>query len=201
MNSDSLTKLWNSPENRPTPGAGELLASDFIARLRRRRRFKALWLTWTACLLATATGLAVIHLTRRGLDGVNGQWALLPLLALPWMAMVYFTRTFLRQGAVPSEPAPSLHAALLAARKANAVECRHLRVVGWLFTAMIPVTAVAVWQLHGAGKVPGNQLWSMAFVFGTVFALGALGLIMRYRGQLLPEQRDLDARLQEFERV
>lgn len=199
MNTEALNELWNSPANRPEPEAGKRLAAHFLSGLRRRRRLRALWLAWTSFLLTGASILAVSHLVRKGLDGVHGQWALLPLLALPWMALVYFWRAFFRQGAVAEESAWPLRAALVAAQAANTAERHHLRLVGWLFAAMAPVTALAIWQLHAAGKAPGSQAWSMAVAFGVIFILGGLGLLARYRRQLLPERRTIEARLRELD--
>src|SRR5688572_21610906 len=103
MKNDPLNELWHSSANRPDPDTGQHLAVRFVSRIRSRRRFRAVWLAWTFLLLTGASILAVTHLVRNGLAGVNGQWALLPLLALPWMTAVYFLRTFIRQGAVSPE--------------------------------------------------------------------------------------------------
>lgn len=199
MNTKSLNELWNSSANRPEPDAGNRVASHFLSDLRRRRRLRAVWLAWTSFLMTGASVLAVGHLARNGLDGVNGQWALLPLLALPWLALVYFWREFIRQGAVAGAPVLPLRAALLAAQAANTAERHRLRLVVWLFAAMVPVTVLAIWQLHAAGKTPGNQAWSMAVAFGVVFIVGGLGLLARHRRQLLPEQRTIEARLRELD--
>jgi hypothetical protein len=199
MNTESLNELWNSSANRPERDAGKRLASHFISDLRRRRRLRAFWLAWTSFLLTGASVLAFGHLARNGLEGVTGQWALLPLLALPWMALVYFWRAFFREGAVSGESALPLRAALVAAQAANNAERHHLRLVGWLFAAMVPVTALAIRQLHAAGKAPGNQAWSMAVTFGVIFILGGLGLLARHRRQLLPERRTIEARLRELD--
>jgi hypothetical protein len=199
MNTDSLNELWNSSANRPAPGAGQHLALHFVSRMRSRRRFQAWRLAWSFFLLTIASLLAVTHLVRNGLDGVSGQRALLPLMVLPWIAVVYFLRAFFRQSAVSMESALPLRAALIAAQASNAAERRHLCIVGWLFAAMVPVTALAIWQLHVAGKAPGQQAWSMALAFSVIFTLGATGLAMRYRRQLSPEQHTIEARLRELD--
>jgi|GEM_PF-1979883 len=199
MNPESLNDLWNSSANRPGSAAGKQLASHFLSRLRRRRRLRAFWLAWTSFLLTAASVLAVNHGGRRGLEGVNGQWALLPLLALPWMALGYFWWAFFRQGTVSRESALPLRVALVAAQEANTAQRHHLRLVGGLFAAMVPLTAVAIWQLHAAGKTPGNQVWSMAVVLAVIFILGGLGLLARHRLQLVPEQRTIEARLRELD--
>ncbi|PTY07914.1 hypothetical protein DB347_06715 [Opitutaceae bacterium EW11] len=199
MNIESLNELWNSSANRPAPDAGQRMASHFVSSLRRRRRFRAFWLAWTSFLLTGASILAVTHLVRNGLEKMDAQWALFPLMALPWITLAYFWRAFLRHGAVSGASALPLRAALVAAQTANTAERHHLRLVGWLFAAMVPFTALAIWQLHAAGKTPGNQVWSMAVAFGVIFIMGALGLRARHRRQLLPEQLTIEARLRELD--
>lgn len=199
MNPESLNDLWNSPDNRPEPASGAQLASRFITRLRRRRRLRAVWLVWTSFALTAVSLLAVRQLVRDGLNLLDGQWALLPLLALPWMVLVYFWRAYIREGTVHRDPTRPLRSALLAALTANAAERRNVRLVGGLFALMIPVTSLAVWQIHAVGKVPGHQVGAMALTFGTIFILGALGLLARHRFLLTPERRTLEARLRELD--
>lgn len=199
MNPDPLNELWQSAANRPEADAGQRLAAHFVARQRSRRRFQAWWLAWTCALLTVTTVLIVTHLARNGFESLRGQWAPCFMLVPPWLVVAYFVRAFFRQGAVSGTSPQPLRAALAAAQVANATERRHLRIVGGLFAVMAPVTALAVGQLHAAGKVPGNQVWSMALAFGVIFTLGAIGLLTKYRRQLVPEQRTIEARLRELD--
>jgi hypothetical protein len=199
MNTDSLNDLWQSAPNRPEADAGQRLAAHFVSRLRRRRRFQAGWLAWTCTLMTITSVLTVSHVARNGFESVRGQWAPLFMLALPWLAVAYFLRAFIRQGAASGVSAQPLRAVLAAAQVSNAAERRHLCIVGGLFAVMAPVAALAVWQLRVAGKVPGNQVWSIGIAFGVIFGLGAIGLMARYRRQLAPEQRTIQARLRELD--
>ncbi len=201
MTHDSLTELWNSPANRPAPYAGERLAVQLVARMRKRRRWEALRLGWVFFALTAMSSVAVVALTRHGTAGLTGQWSLIPLLLLPWWVAVYFLRDFIHASARSLKLASPLRDVLKAAQIANATERRHLRLTGWFFAITLPMTALAVWQLQATGKTPGNQAWSMAFVFGVVFTLGAAGLVVRYRRYLLPEQRTLEARRRELDDV
>jgi hypothetical protein len=199
MTNDALSDLWNSTPNRPAAEAGDHLASEFVARLRHRRRLQAWWLAWTFVALTGTTSLVVIQLVRQGSAGVAGQSALWPMLALPWLAAFIFLRRFRRERKTPGSSIPPLHVALVAARASNEAECRRLFGVGTLLLVMTPVTALAIWQLHLAGKATASQAWSMALVFGAALTLGGGLATWRYRRHLVPERSRIDALLRDLD--
>ena len=199
MTNDTLSDLWNSTPNRPAAEAGDHLASEFVTRLRQRRRLQAWWLAWTFVALTGATSLVVIQLVKQGSAGVAGQGALWPMLALPWFAAFIFLRRFRRERKTPGASISPLHVALLAARASNQAERRRLLGVGTLLLVMAPVAALAVWQLHGAGKATASQAWSMALVFGAALTLGGGFATWRYRRHLVPERSRIDSLLRDLE--
>ena len=199
MNTDPLNDLWNSATNQPDAEAGPRLAAQFTNRLRKRRRFQAWWLGWTVCAMTAVTILAIIHVVRNGVSGVADQWPLLPLLALPWFVTLRFLRAFLRAKAGPASSALPLQAALIAARASNLAERRHFIVISWLFAAMTPLLALAVWQLHLGGKASVDQAWSMALAFGTILASSMAIQVVRYRRRLLPEKQTIDTLLRDLD--
>jgi hypothetical protein len=197
MNPDPLTELWNSPTNLPDAEVGQRLAAQFVAVIRRRHRLQMLWLVWTLFAMTGVTILAVVQLRQSGLAG---QWALFPLLALPWFVTLRSLRAFFSGGKQATQTALPLSAALAAARASNHTECRNLTfIVGYLIV-MTPVIALAVWQLHTAGKTSLNQAWSMAFVFGAMLMLSAAAMAVRYYRYLLPEMRMIEAQQRELDR-
>lgn len=199
MNSDPLHALWTSASNQPAPAVGRQLADRFVARLRRRRRFQAGWLAWTLLVLSAVTVLVLRQTLLRGPAEILAQWALLPMLGLPWLAALYFLQTYRREARVPAAVERSLRAALVAAQASNRAERRRLALVGGLLAAMLPLSALAVWQLHAAGKAPGNQAWSLAAGLAAALAAGAVVVAGRYYWQLRPERRMLDLLLRELE--
>ncbi|HEY0943786.1 MAG TPA: hypothetical protein VGD81_00905, partial [Opitutaceae bacterium] len=136
---------------------------------------------------------------QQGPLALAGQWALWPLLLLPWSAAIHFLRKFLREGAPPKSSIPPLRDALLTARQGNRAERRRLAVIAILLGALAPITAVAIRQLHLAGKASVNEAWSMALVFGLALALGGGSVAWRYRRRLVPERRRLESLLRDLE--
>ena len=199
MNADALNDLWNSAPNRPPADAGARLAADFVARLQRRRRVQAWWLAWTFLALTVVTGVVVTQLVTRGAAGVAGQWALWPMLVLPWGAAFVFLRQFRRESAVNEAARSSLRVTLLTAQAANRSERRRLAAIGALQSAAVPLSAIAIRQLYLSGKATVDQAWSMALVFGLALAVGGGVVFWRYRQHLVPERRKIESLLRDLE--
>lgn len=197
MNQDPLHDLWRSAANQPDVAAERRAAEQFAARWRRQRRLQALWLTWTFLALAGAAALAFAQL-RRGSVTLGTQTMLIPLFGVPWLAAVHFLRVFVQQGAALPHAGQPFAAVVRAAEQTNASECHRLRVVGALLATMMPVTALAVWQLHAAGKASVSEAWSMVAVFTLGLTSGLAAVVWRYRTRLLPERRLIEGRLREI---
>jgi len=199
MNRDRLNDLWNSDSNRPDTVAGAYLAEQFLAGLRRRRRWQVAWLTWTFFALTVITVWAAVHALAQGVSSLVSQWSLIPMLALPWIVALRLLAQFRRERTPEPDAALPLREALAAARLSNLAERRRLAFIGLLLAVMTPVVGLAVWQLHGAGKATANQAWSMAAVFGAALALGGLTVALRLGFRLQPEGRRLEALQQDLE--
>lgn len=196
MNHDSLHDLWHSAANQPDAATTRRVAEQFAARWQRQRRWQLLWLTWTFLALSAASALALAQLGRGAVD-LARQAMLLPLLGAPWLAAIHFLRTYLRDGAAVPDAGQPFVEVLATARHANATERRRLRVIGALLAAMLPISALAVWQLQVAGKASAREAWSMGAVFAGSLAVGAAVVAWRYWSKVEPERRLLDTRLSE----
>jgi hypothetical protein len=199
MNTDPLNALWNSPANAPASNAGQQLAVHFLARRRKRRQFQAWWLGWTFVSLTGVTLLVVSHIIRNGASGVAGQWALWPLLALPWSAAFVFLHRFRQEGSASVGSTPTLQAALRSAHAATLAERRRLIGVGALLLVTAPVSALVIQQLRDAGKATTDQAWSMALVFGIGLALGGTLVHWRYWHHVVPERRRIESLRRDLE--
>jgi hypothetical protein len=200
MNHDPLHELWHSTANKPDAAAERRAAEQFAARWRRQRRWQALWLAWTFLALSAAAALAFVQL-RRGSVTLGEQTMLVPLFGVPWLAAVHFLRKFLQHGAALPHAGQPFAEVVRSAEQANTSERHRLRVIGVLLVTMAPVTALAVWQLHAAGKASVSEAWSMAAVFALGLALGLTAVAWRYRTCLQPERRLITARLRELEAI
>lgn len=198
MKHDPLHDLWRSPANQPDSSAGRAAAAQFTAQWRRRRRWQTAWLAWTFLALTAATALAISQIFRGSLH-LGSNAALAPLFALPWLAAVHFLRRHLQQGAAAPHAALPFDEALRRAEQANAAERHRLTVIGWLLVAMTPVCALAVFQLHAAGKATAHEAWSMAVVFGVALAVGLCAVVLRLRWRLQPERDLIAARRRELD--
>ncbi len=199
MNTDPLHALWNSPRNVPTADAGQQLAAVFVARQRRNRQLLTWWLVWTFLALSSVTTLAIVNLTENGAASLSGQWALWPILALPWCAAFVFLRRFRQEASTLVHCTANLRSALSSALASNLAERRRLSLVGGLIVLTAPITALAIRQLHEAGRATIDQAWSMAAVFGAGLALGGTFVLWRYWHVLVPESRRIDSLLRDLD--
>jgi hypothetical protein len=201
MNLDELQELWNSGGNQPTAEHRDRLMRQFATRLRRRRRHELAWLVWTFFVLTLLTGFASWQIF--GTDKVNvaGEWALVPLLVIPWVFAVVFLKRSLR-GALPGHGCDATICESLAnAMAANNAQRSKLKIVAVMYVIFLPVLAFSIWQLHSVGKVSSRELMSMATFFGAVLALSAGAVLARYRFGLVPEREKLKALLSQCDQM
>jgi len=197
MNQNEIQIVWKARENNFTASEQKRLIDHFTRQMARRRRFQVIWLTQTFIALAVVTIIALRSIAL-GHAQLDQQWALLPLLTVPWLFAFHFLRRFLK----PSSPitggekpiASSLHAAL----DSNAAERSRLKLVALLFAIMVPLLWVSARQLSAVGKVSPSELVSMLAFFGGVLFLSAAGIAARYFVRLVPQQRRLKALLVEI---
>jgi len=197
MNLNEMQNLWNSPGNRPQGAAQLLLADKFARQMIRRRRFQSLWLINTFAWLTLITVLAAWNVLK-GKVVPEQEWALLPLLIVPWLFTMHFLRRHLKPIAPVARGELSVTDSFRAALSSNRMEQSHLKLVGALFAVMIPLVALSMRQLQAAGKVSSRELMSMAIFFGGVLLISGAGVAARYFGRVLPQQRRLNALLAEL---
>lgn len=198
MNLNEMQTLWNSPGNRPPTATQQHLADKFTRQMLRRRRFQTFWLINSFVWLTLITTLAIWNVTAKKI-AIGQEWALIPLLVVPWAFAIHFLRSHLKSATPIARGELSVADALRAALDSNRREQAHLKWVGVLFAILIPLLAVSVWQLWATGKVSaGRELTSMAIFFGGVLLISSAGVAARYFGRVLPQQRQLDAVLREL---
>lgn len=195
---DPLTELWGSSENQPTTAAADRLASVFVTRLRARRRFQTAWLAWTVVAMLAITGLAAVQVVAARVHD-DGILVLTALIAAPWLATAWLYRAWRRGAMTPALNAP-LRETILIARQANRAARLRLRVVAGLIITMLPLLAVAIAHLHGAGKLATREAWSMGLLFGAALTTSLVVMAWRDRSRLAPESRQLDALARDIDR-
>jgi len=196
MNINEVQNIWNSPLNNLPVHQQEQLAGRFLRQMNRRRRFQCIWLINTFAWLTIITMLAVWTVAV-GKTKLTHEWALLPLLIVPWGFAVYFLRSYLKSRDRSSLGEVSVVETLQAALVSNLNRQSRLKIVGAMHLIFIPVLFLAMRQLHGAGKVSGRELYSMALLFGGALSISALMMTGIFFGRLLPQQRRLKGLLAE----
>lgn len=197
MNLNEMQTVWNSPRNNLPTEERQQLAGKFARQMIRRRRFQTVWLLHTFIALTVITVVA-IRAIAVGKAKPELEWALLPLLIVPWAFACHFLRRHLKAGSPAALGELSVADSLRAALGSNRTQQSHLKRVAAMFAIMIPLLAVSMKQLHAVGKVSSNELASMAVFFGGTLLLSGAGIAARYFGRLLPQQKQLDALLAEL---
>lgn len=197
MNLNELQNTWNSPRNRLPRAEQAQLAQHFIRQMIRRRRFQAIWLTNTIVWLMLIT-VAVIQTIAAGNFSLAREWAVIPLVLVPWAFAIHFLRRFLQPTELVAGGETPVADAVQVALKSNRTEQTHLKLVGALLASVIPLVVMAGQQLHAVGKVSAKDQTNMAILFGVVLVVSGALVAARYFGRVLPQQRKLNALLAEM---
>lgn len=199
MSFDEMQNAWNSPANNLPTEQQRQLAERFTRQMNRRRHFQNVWLANTFAALTLVTALAIRTLTLGKVQPAQ-EWGLFPLLIVPWAFAIYFLRQHLKSSATKSGETSVLDA-FRAALDSNRSSQSRLKRVGVLYLIVIPILAMTLRQLHQVGKVSERELISMAAFFGIALLVGVIGIALRYFAALRPQEKKLDALLQEMTRA
>lgn len=196
MNFNDLQRDWNSPRNNLPAGQPHVVAERFAHQMTRRRRFQRFWLAHTFVWLTAITGWVAVSMAT-GRTNPTEEWGLVPLLLVLWGAGLFMLR-FRTTAARAAHLALPIREALSAALISNQTAQAQSRFVGALYVLLTPFLALVLHQLHAAGKVSPRELTSMAVFSGaSLLVCGAL-LAARHFGRLIPQRRQLEGLLQEF---
>jgi ferric-dicitrate binding protein FerR (iron transport regulator) len=188
----ALEAAWRSSANNPTAAATRYLAEDLAATMKRRR----VALDRTLIFAGVALGLWLIRVLydvamRRG-DPIDlaGEWAVVPLLALPVVLLVIMLKLRRRDVRLPDAQTP-LAEGFRAALSENAASMRRMAMIaaGQLLAA--PLLAAALMQLGTSGKMAPHEQLSAAVVLGGGLFAGMVFVAVRYFTELVPERRHL----------
>ena len=197
MSTDDLNRAWNSPANRPSPEASARESAAFIQRLQREHRSFRFWVIRAFSLLVVITIGLGVSVADGGSFDVRREWAVLLLLALPWVAAILFVRRQLRHRRAHPDYEQSVAHSVRALLDANRAAQLRSRILLGLFALMVPVLAACIWQLQQAGKARPHEAASFAIFMAVVMALSSLGIYWRSR-RLRPEEKRLSELAAEF---
>lgn len=189
MSFESFTTAWGSSANGLGPHEAEALATALVRELRRRARRLAWGLSVAGAVLVTLT----VALASRLLSAAEApsEWALAPLLAPAWLALVLvLRRAFRHRAARGAEQVPIVALLRTAAEETRQGRSR-LRLISLLHLASLPALALALWHLLDSGRAQPAELTSLAVVLGGLVAGSVLGMQIYDRRRLRPRQERL----------
>lgn len=190
MNLNEMQNAWNSPENNLAATQRQQLAQKFAQQMIRRRRFQAIWLANTFAALTAISALAARNVALSKVNTTQ-EWALLPLLLIPWCFAFVFLKRFFQSRQTAGTGSAPVADSLRQALNSNQAAQTHLKYVGVLYMIFIPVLCVVIQQLHAAGKVSGRELTSMIVAFGVALLAGGIAVLVRFFAGLRPQERQL----------
>jgi protein-S-isoprenylcysteine O-methyltransferase Ste14 len=176
----------------------------FIAELRRRRRGQIRFLIITALPLLAGTVLFVQHLVWPGpadspLD-LQREWAVIPLLALPWLGWGLMAWLHRRAGARHPDAGRSINASVAALLEETRSEQARYRFIGGLLLACIIVLPLVAAQLRSVGKAGDEITVPFLVLFPAVLLAIVIGMAVHFHRKLRPRERELEALLADYGR-
>lgn len=197
MSTDDLNRAWKSPANRPSPEASAREREEFVQRLQREHRsFRFQVIRAFSLLVVITVGLGVF-VANGGAFDVRREWAVLLLLALPWVAAILFVRRHLRHRRAHPDYEQSVAHSVRALLDANRAAQLRSRILVGLFALTVPVLAGCIWQLQQVGKSRPHEAASLATFMAVVMVLSSLGVYWRSR-RLRPEEKRLSELAADF---
>jgi peptidoglycan/LPS O-acetylase OafA/YrhL len=199
MDFEKLKKVWQSAANTPAPAETEQLKTQFAGNLRRRRRKFIGFLTWVFSALSLVTGMVIYHLLVTHQTMLDTEWAIIPLLIIPWFFAIRFLWQFRRHNRDYAGYQNSIMDALRATLDENRLARSRAKRVGLIYLLSIPVLVLASYQLRQSGKMSGSEMASMLVVFGIALAIAGGWTAFQYYKKLLPQQAEVESLLRHYE--
>ncbi|GAB1487624.1 hypothetical protein MASR2M8_00640 [Opitutaceae bacterium] len=197
MSIDDLNRVWKSPANRPAPVESAREREAFITLLQREHRAFRFWVIRAVALLTVITIGLGVSITGDNPFDLNGEWAVLLLLALPWISAILFIRRQFQHRRTHPDYDQSVAHSVRALLDANRAAQQRSRIVQALLALSAPVMALCIWQLQAADKARPHEAASLATVMATAIVLSSIGVYVQSR-RLRPEEKRLTELAAEF---
>ena len=153
--------------------------------------------------LVFITGKVIVHLIWPSptVDTIalTREWAVIPLLALPWFGWFLMVRQYRRHRALHPNYQNSISSSVRALLDENRLERTRYKIIACLQLLTVILMPLIVYQLRAVGKA-GDEVLVPAFViFPAIILAIFLWSTVRYRRKLLPRKRELEALLASYE--
>jgi hypothetical protein len=203
MNFEEIESVWRSPHNQPSTTELEAHKMKLVTDLRRRHRASRglLWISALPLLIITSKIIGHALWPDPAHTPLNWarEWAVLPFLALPWLAWFIMLRLHLGHQRRHPDYSLSISASVAASLDENQTERTRSKIIVGLLVASIPMLAIVVHQLRAVGKA-GDEILVPAFVIWPAYvALLGAWFAWEYFRRLLPRKRELEALIQAYQ--
>ncbi|HYE42188.1 MAG TPA: hypothetical protein VEA15_02250 [Caulobacteraceae bacterium] len=199
MDFERLERAWRSDANTPTAAAVAYLTEDIMHTLQRRRGKFRTFLGLMAVLLSAWTGMIAWNVVADPFPfDLAGEWSVLVLLALPWIALVVAGRLYARHRRAHPDPYASTADTLRALIDENAMAQRRFRFMAAIMAIGVVGLAVALGQLVSVGKMTPQNVRDGAILFGVVLTAVWSVLTVNYFNRLRPEGERLKRLLAQY---
>lgn len=203
MNLDDIESVWRSPHNQPSATELEQHKMKLVSELQCRRRASRGLLWISAVPLLFITIMIVKHALwpdpRHTPMNWEREWAVLPLLTLPWLGWFMMLRLFLRHQRSHPDYERSISASVAASLDENRTERTRYHVLAGLLIGSIPMLLLVVQQLRAVGKA-GDEILLPAMVIWPAYVLVMVAWFgWYYFRQLLPRKRQLEELARAYE--
>jgi hypothetical protein len=199
MEFEQLEAAWRSPANTPDDRAQAYLMEEVMKTLRARRRGEVLLFAIPTIAMSIFTVVAVQAVVEGRMDPAR-EWGGLAMIGVCWLmlaaVLVVGVLQRHRRGADRQPMRDTLSAMLAANRRART----NVRIFWMMLPVFLAPMLVGVTQLREVGKATDRDAWQMLFVFGVALVSSVGWNTGRYFWVMKPEQRRLEALLQEYER-
>lgn len=188
MDFKRLERAWNGPANTPSEAAGAYVVGEMMETLRRRRQATTRFTGFVGMVLVFWAAMIVWKVSVDPFPfDVSREWAIIPLILLPWIGLFLIKRRQRRHLAAHPDPYASTAATLRALLDENLTARRRLVITSGLMLAGLAIVAVALNQLVAVGKMTPENVFQASIGFGGLMAVIAAYKAWHYLRVLRPE--------------
>ena len=175
---------------------------EFINDLNKRHRGFVIFMSLVGSALMIITGRIVMHLIWPATAShpviFSREWAVFPLLALPWIGWMLMVRQYRRHRTSHPNYESSISSSVRASLDENRLERTRYKLIACLQLLTVILMPLIVYQLRSVGKA-GDEILIPAFViFPAIIAVIFAWSTFHYRRNLLPRKRELEALLESY---
>jgi hypothetical protein len=201
MNFDEIEKLWRSPLNQPTAEQIERDKMKFVNDLKKKHLGQIVFCTWIFAVLAFLTGKILVHILwpDPNLDRIDfsREWAVIPFLALPWIAWAYMVFQLRRHRSKHANYDRSIHASLKALLDENRMSRARNKFIAFHLAVTALVMPLIIHQIKAVGKA-GNEINVMYWIVPILMGVILLSMWRQHTRKLLPEKQRLEDLLNSY---